>query len=138
MRNWLNQLRYKVVRFMYGRNGQDQLVMFSYFAGMLLYVCGAITRNTFVMSVAIALFFFGMFRCYSKNITKRRQENLAFCKTMRKCRNYFTLIKLRLKNRKTCRYYMCRECGQIVRVPETGKKIMITCPNCKNKFVKKS
>ena len=35
-------------------------------------------------------------------------------------------------------YYMCPKCHQIVRVPKGRGKIEITCPSCRNKFVKKS
>lgn len=138
MKNIVNQLRYKLAHIMYGRNGQDQLVMACYLSGMILYICGAIIKNSYVMSAATALFIYGIFRCYSKNLDKRRQENFSFCKSMLQVRNYFKMTGLRLKNGKTHRYFMCRQCGQIVRVPKTGRKIMITCPNCKNKFIRKS
>lgn len=128
----------KAAQFMYGRNGQDELVMAMYIAGMGLYVLGAIIKNSYVMSAAIALFFYGMFRCYSKNIEKRRRENQAFLRFMRKPVNYIKMLKQQLKYRKTHRFFICRECGQIIRVPKTGHKIRITCPNCRNQFEKRT
>ena len=36
------------------------------------------------------------------------------------------------------RYYKCPKCKQLVRVPRGKGKISITCPRCKEKFVKKT
>lgn len=138
MMNWLRKMGMKASRFMYGRNGQDELVMAAYLTGLTLYVIGAFFKNSYLMSVSIVIFFYGMYRCYSKNIEKRRQENQAFQRIIHKPLKYISMMKLQWKYRKTHKYYMCRECGQIIRVPKTGQKIRITCPHCKNQFVKRT
>lgn len=128
----------KAAGFMYGRNGQDELVMAAYMTGLVLYILGAFVRNSYVMSAAVVVFFYGMFRCYSKNLEKRRQENQAFLRFMRKPLNYIRMVKLRVKYRNTHKFYVCRECGQIIRVPKTGHKIRITCPKCSNQFTRRT
>ena len=51
----------------------------------------------------------------------------------------FMLEKLfdRLKDRQH-RYFDCPKCHQMVRVPRGKGKISITCPRCREKFVKKT
>ena len=36
------------------------------------------------------------------------------------------------------KHFSCPCCKQIVRVPKGHGKIVITCPNCQNKFEKRS
>ena len=43
----------------------------------------------------------------------------------------------RLKDREH-RYFDCPKCRQLVRVPRGKGKIAITCPRCREKFVKKT
>lgn len=45
-------------------------------------------------------------------------------------------MRERLKQRKTHRFFKCPECGVTVRVPKGKGKIKITCPKCKNAFVR--
>jgi DNA-directed RNA polymerase subunit RPC12/RpoP len=43
----------------------------------------------------------------------------------------------RIKDREH-RYYNCPRCRQPVRVPKDKGKIAISCPRCKEKFIKKT
>jgi len=43
----------------------------------------------------------------------------------------------RIKDREH-RYFDCPKCRQMVRVPRGKGKISITCPKCREKFVRKS
>ncbi len=138
MNNWLRKLGSRISRFMYGRNGQDDLVVAAYAVGMVVYIIGLILKNSYVMYAALAVLLYGVFRCYSKNLDKRRRENQAFRKLIRKPKNRFSMLKMRMKDGKTHKYYICPECGQIIRVPKTGKKIRITCPKCRHQFTKRT
>lgn len=64
-------------------------------------------------------------RALSRNTYKRYQENRKFLQ-------FFT----RLKDRQN-RYFDCPKCRQLVRVPRGKGKIAITCPRCKEKFIRK-
>ena len=65
----------RVIRFMSGRNGPDQLYNF------LIYVClGLVIINIFVQSFVLSLlyailFSYSVFRVFSRNIFKRKTEN---------------------------------------------------------------
>ena len=74
--------------------------------------------------LSYGLMFWAIFRMLSRNTYKRYQENRKFC-----------LFFDRLKDREH-RYYDCPKCRQVVRVPRGKGKIAITCPRCREKFVK--
>ena len=65
-------------------------------------------------------------RTLSRNTYRRYQENRKFLQ-------FFT----RLKDRQN-RYFDCPKCRQLVRVPRGKGKIAITCPRCKEKFIRKT
>ena len=73
-----------------------------------------------------ALLILSLFRCFSRNTYKRYQEN----------RKYLMLVQ-RFKDREH-RYYDCPRCRQQVRVPRGKGKIAISCPRCKEKFIRKT
>ena len=49
----------------------------------------------------------------------------------------FLQIVGRLKDRQN-RYFDCPKCHQLVRVPRGKGKISITCPRCREKFIRKT
>lgn len=117
-------------RFMAGRYGTDKLNIT--ILGIALILCVTSLFLPFytvkLVLTLISYFFMGfaIFRCFSRNIYKRYQEN---------CR-YLNFLK-RFQDRQH-RYYSCPRCRQNVRVPRGKGKIAITCPKCKEKFIKKT
>ena len=62
-------------------------------------------------------------------------------RAMRADRKLYAFMYERIPERirdKEHRYYDCPRCRQQVRVPRGKGKISITCPKCKEKFVKKT
>jgi hypothetical protein len=76
--------------------------------------------------ISYGLMFWAIFRTFSRNTYKRYQEN----------RKYLMLVQ-RLKDREH-RYFDCPRCHQQVRVPRGKGKIAISCPKCKEKFIRKT
>ena len=117
-------------RFMQGRYGSDKLNTVILIIGLVvsllqLFMPTAWLKWTFML---ISYVFLGLaiFRMLSRNVYKRYEEN----------RKYLRLLD-RLKD-KEHRYYECPRCRQTVRVPKGKGKISITCPKCKEKFIKKT
>ena len=115
---------------MSGRYGTDRLNMVILGVGLV-----ASLLSVWVQSMPLNMIFFllsyGMMiwaicRTLSRNTYKRYQENRKFLQ-------FFD----RLKDREH-RYFDCPKCRQMVRVPRGKGKISITCPRCKEKFVKKT
>jgi len=117
-------------RFMTGRYGTDKLNMAILGAGVVVCIVSLFVRSAVVdlalSLLAYVLMFWALFRCLSRNTYKRYQEN----------RKYLMLLD-RVKDREH-KYFDCPRCHQPVRVPRGKGKIAITCPKCKEKFVKKT
>ena len=116
--------------FMYGRYGSDRLNMVILCTGLVACILSSMFRNVGIRTVfwalSYALMFWAIFRALSRNTYKRYQENRKFL-----------LIFDRLKDRNN-RYFDCPKCRQTVRVPRGKGKISITCPRCKEKFIRKT
>ena len=130
--NWLRNFGYKLrtglQRFMAGRYGTDKLNMAILCAGLFCSVLasffpGALLKLTMTL-VSYILMFLAIFRALSRNVYKRYEENRKFL-----------LFFQKLKD-KDHRYYNCPRCRQQVRVPKGKGKISITCPKCREKFIK--
>ena len=138
MKDWIYRMRLKIQRWMYGRNGLDELGKAVYMSGLVIIVVNFFSRSVMVSSLAMALFIYVIYRCCSKDIKKRREENIIYNEWLRKQSKYVEVIKLNWKYRKTNRYYICKACGQIIRVPKGKGRIEIVCPNCKHIFIKRT
>ena len=116
--------------FMAGRYGTDKLNMTILGAGLVICLITMFIPwqlvNLLLTGVSYGLMFWAIFRCLSRNTYKRYQEN----------RTYLTMME-RLKDREH-RYFDCPRCRQPVRVPRGKGKIAITCPKCREKFIKKT
>ena len=126
MGKFKNRLR----QFMSGRYGTDKLNMFILFSGVIISIVAAFLKSALVIliltTLSYALMFWAIFRCFSRNVYKRYQENRKFL-----------MLWDRIKDRQH-RYFTCPRCRQPVRVPRGKGKIAITCPKCKEKFIKKT
>ena len=133
-RNFLRQfgtrLTYSLRRFMEGRYGNDKLNSAILGSALVMVILALFIRNPLLNlilhGVSYALMFWSIFRTLSRNTYKRYQENRAFLKSVDRIRD------------RDHRYFECPKCRQTVRVPRGKGKIAITCPRCREKFVKKT
>ncbi len=119
-------------RFMYGRNGVDQLGWASLVLVLLLDTVELIVRSKsetarmILSTVSFLVMVWILFRMFSRNLPKRRKENAWF----------LTKIVNPVKNRKARsqdkdhKYFTCPQCRTVCRVPRGKGKIIITCPKC--------
>ena len=131
-------MREKFMRFMQGRNGVDQLGKTLNTVTLVLLIISMFTRWTILYIIALVLMVYTYFRIFSKNTPKRYAENQKFCNW-----RYDMAIKKNKKRqeweqRKIYRFFRCPMCKQKVRVPKGRGKICITCPKCRQEFVKRS
>ena len=135
---WLQQMKEKLYRFMQGRNGVDQLSKTLNTVTIVMLLVSAFTGLTVLYFMALGLMIYSYFRIFSKNIPKRYAENQKFCNW-----RYDMAIKRNKKKqeweqRKIYRFFRCPMCKQRVRVPKGRGKICITCPKCRQEFVRRS
>ena len=131
---WFRQLGQNMMtglqRFMAGRYGTDKLNMAILGAGLALCIV-SIFVDFAIVNLALTLgsyglMFWAIFRSFSRNTYARYQENRKFL-----------LFFDRIKDREH-RYFDCPRCRQTTRVPRGKGKIAITCPKCKERFIKKT
>ena len=129
------KFRCAVSRFMYGRNGMDQLnqtLLWVYLGVLVAQVVFSLLRLSLAARICDMLIWllmiFILFRMFSKNLPRRRMENQKFMSWFWKKKNSAAGAKARRAD-KDHKYFTCK-CGAICRVPVGKGKIVITCPKC--------
>lgn len=135
-------MKEKLIRFMQGRYGVDQLSKFLLVVGVIFVLISALFGSH---PVALLFYFLGWafviycyFRVFSRNIPKRYAENQAFLAKTFRIRNFFQSQKNIWKQRKVYHIYTCPSCRQKIRIPKGKGKIEVRCPKCGTTFIKKS
>lgn len=136
-KNLKNRFMNSFRRFMFGRNGIDQLSVVLMLSSVLLMIVSCLLKSSLFSVVAYLPAVFGLFRAYSKNLTARRQENRAFRRTLKKIKDAASLLFCMVRDVKTHRYFRCPSCGQWLRVPKGRGTIDVTCTKCKTHTIKK-
>lgn len=137
-------MRDKIIRFMYGRYGVDELGKQMLISSLFISLLGMIL-NLFKLKIApficsiLSFIIIGsiIFRALSKNINRRVMENHKYLAKTEKLRNRIKFEKTRFADRKNYRYIKCPNCKNYSRVPRGKGKIKITCRVCKKQFDKK-
>ena len=71
-------MREKLARFMVGRNGVDDLARFESWFVLVVLILSIFTRSGLLDLIAIALIVHMYFRVFSRNVSKRYEENQKF------------------------------------------------------------
>ena len=131
---WLRQLGAKMSahmrNFMMGRYGTDKLNTAILITGVIASILKVFTTND-SLDLALTVISYGfmiwaIFRSFSRNTYKRYRENRRFL-----------MLLDRFKD-KEHRHFDCPKCRQPVRVPRGKGKIAITCPKCRERFIRKT
>ena len=130
MRGFGEKITAALRRFMQGRYGSDKLNTAILVVGLSacllqIFIPFAWTKLVLTMFSYVCMGW-AIFRTLSRNTYKRYQEN----------RKYLQFLD-RIKDREH-KYFVCPRCKQTVRVPKGKGKIAISCPKCKEKFIKKT
>jgi len=123
---------------MAGRNGIDVLSIVLLVAGFIINsFCGRLLPSYFVV-IPAALLAWAVFRIFSRNVTKRREENYKFLNLWNGIKTRFVNWRERRSMSKTYKFFTCPSCKNKLRVPRGKGKIQITCPRCGQRFGGKS
>lgn len=131
---WFRRLGVKLAvgtrSFMQGRYGTDKLNTAILAVGVGACVLSMLIRlplvNWLLTVLSYVLMGWAVFRMLSRNTYKRYQENKKYLRVVERIRD------------REHKYFDCPRCRQPVRVPKGKGKIAITCPKCREKFVKKT
>ncbi len=126
----MGRFRQGFQRFMQGRYGVDKLNMWILGIGAVVCVVAMLipwaTAKMVLTGIAWALMIWALWRTLSRNTYKRYRENKWLLRTID-----------RIKDRQH-KHFVCPKCHQTVRVPRGKGKIAITCPKCRERFIKKT
>lgn len=128
------KVKEKIQKFMSGRYGLDQLSEFYIVSAI---IC-MIFKSSLLKTIGLLLLVICYVRIFSRDIGKRYDENIKFLNYRDKVLDYIRRKKDYIKQRKIYHIYKCPNCKQKIRIPKGKGKICITCPSCKNEFVKNS
>ena len=131
-------MREKLRRFMICRYGTDGLNQFLSIASLVLLLIAIVSRISLFTWLSAAPLLFCCYRTFSRNISKRTEENYKFYTLKDRVGNKFRGLKEQWANRKVYHYYRCPQCRQKLRVPRGRGRIQISCPRCGTQFIKKS
>lgn len=123
-----DKIKWHIQKFMVGRNGRDELQVVAIWSSATLYLLAGISTLPVFDTIALAGVIYSMFRFFSKDVYKRREENQKFLQEIE-------FLKLRISVRKTHKIYRCKGCSRKIRVPRGKGKIEITCPLCGRKMI---
>lgn len=139
MKKWFSTLGYKVNDFMYGRYGFDELSRLLLLSGFIMAVISRFPYLKLLYILGFLLLVWSFARAFSKNIYKRQMERNRYLIIKNKIMQKFRLYKGIWHDRKTHKYYKCPGCKTMVRIvkPGKGKRIMVTCPKCRQSFEKR-
>ena len=133
----------KFYRFMQGRYGVDQFAKFTMGVALVsivlaIFVNTGSSAGSLLDMLGLVAIVYTYFRIFSRNISKRAQENQKYLSATAKLRQRLNKEKNMMEQRKDYHIYTCPSCGQKVRIPRGKGKIEISCPKCHSKFVKRS
>lgn len=133
----MNKIRNKLQKFFYNKYGADQFGMMIVIVALVFSLTATLTKIVFFSLISIVLMIYEMVRMFSTNYVKRRVENDHYLQFVLVLKRGWKMIVMNIKDH-SHHYYLCPNCHQMVRVPRGRGKIVITCPNCKKEFEKKS
>lgn len=130
--------RDRIANWMSGRNGMDDLARFESSFVVVLLVVSLFSRWGFLYVVALAVVIHMYFRMFSKNVSKRYEENQKYLNFRYQTVVWWNKKKKHFAQRKMYRFFRCPNCKQEVRVPKGHGRICITCPKCRTEFIKRT
>lgn len=82
-------IRQALMRFMYGRNGIDQLGTFMILLYLIVWVVQLISHWFFLIIFEYLLLILVLFRMLSRNVARRRAENAKFLQVVRPIKSFW-------------------------------------------------
>ncbi len=130
----MNNFKQKLIQFMIGRYGMDEMYIGLVAVWFFLTVINSFVQSTLLSLLGTAVLIFGLYRFMSRNHAKRRRENEWFLRIWRPVKNWLTFQRDRFRDRKTARYRKCRHCKAIIKLPNKKGKHTVRCPKCGERF----
>lgn len=125
----------KLRDFFRGRYGNDNLNRFLLVLALIFMVIRMFVDSDILYFLTIAIIVYSYFRVFSKNLSKRSQENMAYLTIRNKVTKFFTWNFLKVFGKGGYKYLECSSCKSELKVPKQKGKIKVKCPKCKNEMM---
>ena len=130
----MNNFKSKLISFMYGRYGIDEL----YYGLTVLWLAMLLLRTVtgfFLFSIlGWACLIIMIWRSFSRNIARRRAENAVFLRFWDPVKAWFKLQFARVRDCRTSVYRKCPDCRAVIRLPRKRGEHSAVCPRCGKRF----
>ena len=137
-RHKLTNIFLKYQRFMQGRYGVDEISYILLGISLILSLISNFDKLWFFYFVSVIPTAVAVFRFLSRNTNARYNERLRFIAIISVFKNKFIKIRNRKIDKKTHKFFTCKQCKATLRLPKGRGKIKITCPKCGNTMIKKT
>ncbi len=125
--------RYKLIQFMRGRYGLDELFYVLFALAALLVFINFFLNFWYLQLVVDVILVYAFFRVLSRNIEARRRENKVVKNIKIQIFNKYSLYKQRKLDYNHI-YKKCPSCRVVLRLPRRKGKHTTVCPKCNKKF----
>ena len=129
------KLRNKLINFMYGRYGVDELYKFLFILYIITFIINLFANNIILEIIGLIIVLITFYRVLSKNIHKRSKENREYLKLKKQITKPFQNIKRNIQDKEHI-YKKCSKCKTTLKLPipyERGIK-HTNCPKCKKRL----
>ncbi|MBR3203277.1 MAG: hypothetical protein IKF60_06800 [Solobacterium sp.] len=132
-----NQWKTKLLEFMKGRYGTDDLNGTLLALAVLITIIGIVFNLGWLSYISLGLLIYINYRSLSKDTQKHAAENRAYLNKTVVPRRMIKAFVLSLKDKEHS-YHLCPGCHTICRVPKGKGQIDVHCPGCGKTFSAKS
>lgn len=136
--SFLAKIKESLRKFMIGRRGADELSFALLIAALALMILSSFTAGALFNLISLILYGLCIFRMFSRNLTKRYEENRRYVEWSRKLKTSISQGWVRLKNIRKYKYFKCPECKSWLRLPRKVGEVTVTCGKCRHAFKKKA
>ena len=132
-------MKEKLLKFMSGRYGIDQLYRFLLLCAVISLLLTTVLTDFPILAglfnaISYLLIIWATYRIFSRKIEKRYLENLHYLEWLGSIRQHFRMNKEKFQQRKDYKFFVCPTCKTNLRVPKGKGKVHITCCKCGNRF----
>ena len=130
----MERIKEKLVKFMTGRYGVDQLYYAMFALWVVLTLVNIKVDSLILMAVSDVFIVLAIFRGFSRNISRRTAENEKFLKVWNPVKRNVRLLYRRIREIRIHRFRKCPHCKKTLQLPIKRGKNMVKCPRCQEKF----
>ena len=120
----------KYLKFMDGKYGFDKLNRDMLFSWFIIGFLNNFFRSRIVSLLSLLLPLGAALRVFSTAVYKRSNENRKYSELKKKFVDWVKLSVRKFKERKTHKYYKCKNCSAYIRVKRKPGEHTVDCPKC--------